>query len=378
MYKLLVIDDEVGPRESIRMLLKDDYEIFLADHVDEGLRLLQEHKPEAVIMDIRMPGKNGIEGLSELRDIDPHVSVIMLTGFGALETAQEAMRLGANDYLKKPFDMNELREAVLKYAQRTKLERRKVNALDELYHLNAHLHEQVMFKEQLATVGEASAEFAHDLRNPLSIVIGYCQLLAEELHGVGGRKGRDYGETLEYLQAIEANVKRCAELAERWQKMGGPDAARYEPVALDELLDELIKSIEPLTMIGPERVKYDLSLEPVRVKADRAQLLRALHNVITNALHALPSAGGQLSIRCAAEDEQAIIAIGDNGSGIPKEILARVFEKHFTTKPPSKGTGLGLTITRKIAQEHGGDVSIDSEPGMGTTVTIRLPLLRDA
>src|ERR1700737_5423165 len=105
--QVLVIDDEMGPRESLRMLLKPDYQVHTADNVETGLKILREKGPDTIVMDIRMPGMNGIEGLRKIREIDPHLSVIMLTGFGALETAQEALRLGASDYINKPFDAGE-------------------------------------------------------------------------------------------------------------------------------------------------------------------------------------------------------------------------------------------------------------------------------
>src|SRR5450759_5628279 len=108
MPRVLVIDDEMGPRESLRILLKVECEVLCAPSVEEGLRLFRASPPDLVIMDIRMPDRNGIEGLREIRKLDPLVSVIMLTGYGALETAQEALRLGANDYLKKPFDTGDM------------------------------------------------------------------------------------------------------------------------------------------------------------------------------------------------------------------------------------------------------------------------------
>jgi DNA-binding NtrC family response regulator len=110
--QVLVIDDEMGPRESLRMLLKPSYQVHTADSVEIGLQLLNEKKPDAIVLDIRMPGVTGIEGLRRIRQIDPHLSVIMLTGFGALETAKEAVRLGANDYISKPFDAREMREVI--------------------------------------------------------------------------------------------------------------------------------------------------------------------------------------------------------------------------------------------------------------------------
>src|SRR5256712_13474050 len=117
--QILVIDDEMGPRESLRMLLKPNYQVHTADCVESGLKLLKEKQPDTIVMDIRMPGLSGIEGLRQIRAIDPNLSVIMLTGFGALETAKEALRLGANDYISKPFNAHEIHQAIDRNDKRT-------------------------------------------------------------------------------------------------------------------------------------------------------------------------------------------------------------------------------------------------------------------
>src|SRR5205085_3388910 len=179
--QVLVIDDELGPRESLRMLLKPNYQVYTADCVDAGIKLLKEKKPDAVITDIRMPGASGIDGLRRIREIDPHVAVIMLTGFGALETAQEALRLGANDYINKPFDAREMREVIGRNVERTRIHRTGENAAAEIKELNNRLLKELAQKERLASLGQASAEFVHDLGNPLTIVWGYVQLLAKKL-----------------------------------------------------------------------------------------------------------------------------------------------------------------------------------------------------
>src|SRR5207244_9917412 len=134
--QILVIDDEMGPRESLRMLLKPNYRVHTADNVEAGLRILREKKPDAVISDIRMPGTSGIEGLRKIREIDPHVAVIMLTGFGALETAKEALRLGANDYIAKPFDAREMRDVIGRDVARTRTQRTGLNASEAIKALN--------------------------------------------------------------------------------------------------------------------------------------------------------------------------------------------------------------------------------------------------
>ena len=178
--QVLVIDDEMGPRESLRMLLKPDYNVHTADCVDAGIRLLKEKQPDTVVMDIRMPGATGIEGLRKIREIDPHLSVIMLTGFGALETAQEALRLGASDYINKPFDAGEMRKVVGRNVERTRVQRAGEHAAAEIKELNNRLLKELAQKERLASLGQASAEFVHDLGNPLTIVWGYVQLLAKK------------------------------------------------------------------------------------------------------------------------------------------------------------------------------------------------------
>src|ERR1043166_2607154 len=134
--QILVIDDEIGPRESLRMLLKPNYRVHTADCVETGIRLLREKHPDTIVMDIRMPGMTGIDGLRRIREIDPNLSVIMLTGFGALETAQEALRLGANDYISKPFDAREMEQVIERNVERTRVHRTSESAAAEIKELN--------------------------------------------------------------------------------------------------------------------------------------------------------------------------------------------------------------------------------------------------
>src|SRR5689334_22336865 len=197
--QILVIDDEIGPRESLRMLLKPNYEVHTADCVEAGIKLLREKTPDTIVMDIRMPGMSGIEGLRKIREIDENLSVIMLTGFGALETAKEALRLGANDYISKPFDAGEMREVIGRNVERTRVQRAADNAAGEIKELNARLLKQLAQKERLASLGQASAEFVHDLGNPLTIVWGYVQLLAKKLERSEGGDSAEKSASIKEL-----------------------------------------------------------------------------------------------------------------------------------------------------------------------------------
>ena len=167
--RLLVIDDELGPRESLRFLFKDTYEVTCAESVDKGVVELRKNPPDAIIMDIKMPGKTGIQGLREIRALDPLVSIIMLTGFGSLETAQEAIRHGATDYLKKPFDTDEMRRVAGPSAVATARKRASAAASSALTAVTGQLAAGT-----LASLGEV-LEFVHDLNNPLSVINGYVR-----------------------------------------------------------------------------------------------------------------------------------------------------------------------------------------------------------
>src|SRR5882757_2053962 len=244
--KILVIDDEMGPRESLRMLLKPNYQVYTADCVDAGIKLLKEKKPDAVITDIRMPGASGIDGLRRIREIDPHVAVIMLTGFGALETAQEALRLGANDYINKPFDAREMREVIGRNVERTRLHRTGVNAAEEIKELNNRLLKELAQKERLASLGQASAEFVHDLGNPLTIVWGYVQLLARKLEKTENGGTAENSASIKELNIIEQNVRMCRDLLTMWQSYGSVEASPHKAISVSAIVREVVKGVEQM------------------------------------------------------------------------------------------------------------------------------------
>src|SRR5713226_8292917 len=233
--QILVIDDEIGPRESLRMLLKPDYQVHTADCVEAGMKLLKEKQPDTIVMDIRMPGVSGIDGLRKIREIDPHLSVIMLTGFGALETAKEAVRLGANDYISKPFDTGEMRDVIERNVERTRVHRTTEHAAAELKELNNRLLKELAQKERLASLGQASAEFVHDLGNPLTIVWGYVQVLARRLDK---SEEDENASSVKELKIIEQHVRTCRELLTMWQGYGNVEASPPKSVSVSVTLRE--------------------------------------------------------------------------------------------------------------------------------------------
>jgi signal transduction histidine kinase len=371
--QVLVIDDEMGPRESLRMLLKPNYQVYTADNVDAGLQLLREKKPDAVISDIRMPGTSGIDGLRKIREIDPHVAVIMLTGFGALDTAQEALRLGANDYLSKPFDAKQMREVISRNVERTRVQRSSEHALGEIKELNRRLMSELAQKERLASLGQASAEFVHDLGNPLTIVWGYVQLLAKKLEKDGEGKETSAKE----LNIIEQNVRLCRELLTMWQSYGSEEALPRKPISVTEIIRNVVKSVESVATQHGVQLRSDLPDDPCTLLGDSVQIQRAIQNVIINAVQAAADNKGEVTVGCSRKDFYVDVRIQDTGHGIQPAQLSKIFDPYFTTKQNKSGTGLGLYITKKVIEDHNGSIKVDSTPDAGTTFTIRLPLQND-
>jgi two-component system sensor histidine kinase/response regulator len=375
--QVLVIDDEMGPRESLRMLLKPNYQVYTAENVEAGLRILREKKPDAVVSDIRMPGTSGIDGLRKIREIDPHVAVIMLTGFGALETAKEALRLGANDYISKPFDAREMREVIGRNVERTRIQRIGVSAAAEIQELNNRLLKELAQKERLASLGQASAEFVHDLGNPLTIVWGYVQLLAKKLEQSEEENGSTNHTSAKELNIIEQNVRLCRELLTMWQSYGSVEASPHKAISVTEIVREVVKGVGPMAAQSAVELRCDICDDPCTLLGDSVQITRAIQNVIINALQASAEKKGFVAVSCTRKDFYVDIRVEDTGYGITQTQLAKIFDPYFTTKQGKSGTGLGLYITKKVVEDHNGSIKVESTPQVGTTFTIRLPLLNN-
>jgi signal transduction histidine kinase len=379
MPRVLVIDDEMGPRESLRILLKVECEVICAASVEEGVRLFRANPPDLVIMDIRMPDRNGIEGLREIRKLDPIVSVIMLTGYGTLETAQEALRLGANDYLKKPFDTGDIFRAVRHHIKRTRMERRRAHAEAELETLNRQLAGQLIQRDHLADLGQKSMELAHDISTPLTVIMGYVAVLTDQLRGSREELGKQYEESMESLNVIDKSVARCHELLDFWRSQKAGGKRERNPVSLSGMITDIAQAVKPQALKAGAAVKVQAPPEPCLIMADSIQIFRAIQNITINAIQSLAGrVDGWVALSWRADGSQVEVCVEDNGCGIDPANIEKIFEPYFTTKAKSRGLGLGMYITRSVIEDHGGTIRVESELQKGTRMIIRLPLCVEA
>lgn len=200
---VLVVDDEYGPRESIAFTLGREFNVATADRGRLALEMIRETSYDAIVLDIRMPEMDGVRTLEELRRIDPQVSVIMLTGYGTLQTAQQAMAGGANQYLRKPPDVAELLDAVRKQGAATRERRAQASAMLQALSLNEALRREIQGREPQIWQAKASVELVHDLNNPLSVVVGYSGLLTDEARRLSDRAPEEAARLLAYAEVME-------------------------------------------------------------------------------------------------------------------------------------------------------------------------------
>ena len=359
---VLVVDDEYGPRESIAFSLAGEFAVDTAERAKEALAKIQTRAYAAVVLDIRMPEMDGIRALEEIRKIDPHVSVIMLTGYGTLLTAQQAMVAGANQYLRKPPDIPELIEAVRRQTQATRLRRAQAGLANEAQELNAALKREIEQNEPQIWQARASVELVHDLNNPLTVVIGYAALLAEEARVVGQRDPEVAKKLLEYAVMVERAAEYCHHLSENWRRVAkqAPDFTRIDLV-------QVVREVQQVIFFGNVAIQCT-GLPQAWVRGSKFELMRVLQNLFKNSLEA---GATRLTVTFIRHEVHVEMTVTDNGTGMEADRLKRALHGGFSSKP--NGTGLGLSICRHLAGTHGATIGVESSPGRGTTVRLVFP-----
>ena len=372
--RVLIVDDDYGPRESLRILLKYDYEVMAASSVAEGLELLKANVVDTIILDNRMPGRTGLEGIVDMRQVDEYVSIIMLTGYGTLETACEAFRNQATDFMTKPPDTDAMLEAVAKNVSISRAKRARATLSKELSELNLSLSSELSETRPFARLGQRSDEIIHDLGNPLTILTCCVELLQGKVDEMKLEEGEQWMEALGYIQMIKKSVQHCCSLADAWRQLRDDISQNRETMSALEFLEDSLDSVHP--MIATSNIVFQTDFSGVNadvlVDLDAMQMRRVLHNLLNNAIQAGQGRrGSQVTLRAVLEGDWMEITVTDNGAGIAPSRLSMIFEPYYTTK--EEGTGLGLAISKRIVEEHSGMLTAQSKEGEGSTFTIRVP-----
>jgi signal transduction histidine kinase len=398
--KVLIIDDEAGPRESIRLSLERDCECLAVEDGLQGLDALESFDPDMVILDIKMPKIDGIETLRRLREKNADVEVMLLTAYGSLETAQKAIRYGVFDYLEKPFDLHELRATVARGLARRRHRRELESRQSDMEQMLARVRQDLSSFDRLARIGRLSAGIVHEMKNPLTVILGYTQMLMGRLQRE--REGEGEGialsdESARYLTIIEQETMRCTQIARQLLSYSRAPRNERQRTTLYELIGNIRLLIQPQCSVNDVVLAALPPEEGVMLKVNVGQLHDVLLNLCMNALEAMAGPGAlTITGRIVRKDGEAlehitdaerayldasegshfaVIDVTDTGPGIAPEHLPRVFEPFFTTKPDGAGTGLGLAMCNDNVDEHGGTIDVARTGPDGTTFRVILPAL---
>ncbi|MBN1445829.1 MAG: response regulator [Candidatus Omnitrophica bacterium] len=362
---ILVIDDELGPRESLKMLFKNDYRIITADSGDEGIEAFRENNPDIIILDLKMPGKSGLETLEEIRMMDEKVPVIILTGYGDMDAAKKAIHLGTMEFISKPFDIAEIRKIVREGCEKRRLEKRSEKLVAELNTLNNGLKERMGQLENMATIGQLSAEIMHEVNNLLTVIYGYAQILMKELDSKNLAAGNK-----KYVNIIENEIKRCKNITRSVITLS-KTKMELTDVDINGIAEKIVELFES-SNIGKD-VKFAAILDKKLpfVKADANQMHQAIVNIVLNSIQSIKGAGS-VTLTTGLKDNSVFLSVKDTGKGISGEAINKITDPFFTDGKKD-GTGLGLSITARIIKNHRGKLEIKSSLNEGSEFVISMP-----
>jgi signal transduction histidine kinase len=364
LRRVLVVDDEYGPRESIAYTLASSFSVETADRATEALKKIRDKHYHVVVLDIRMPEMDGIKALEELRKIDPHVSVIILTGYGMLSTAQQAMVRGANQYMRKPPDVTELIEAVRQQAEAAQLRRQQAKMSSDAIELSAALKREIDANQPQIWQARASVELVHDLNNPLTVVIGYSGLMLEEAHKLSQQSPELGKKIADYAVIVEKAAEYCHHLSENW-RLASKKVSDFTEIDLVAIARE----VKQVIFFGNSVVKIT-GADTAMIRGSRFEIMRVLQNLLKNSIEA---GATRAVVDISTTGEKTLVTITDNGPGMDEDRIHRVSRGGFTSK--ENGMGLGLSICRHLTGAHGGTFAIESQPGLGTKVSLSFPAL---
>lgn len=356
--KVLIVDDEETMRDSCRLTLaKEGCQVFLAKDGAEGLERIRSEKPDLVLVDLKMPGVDGIQVLQELKEIDQTIVAVVITGYATIDTAIDAFKRGAYDFLPKPFSPEELRIIV-----RRGLERRRL-----------HLEAVALQNEKQRMQKVFVAMVSHQLRSPLVTVQQGLEVLTT---GIAGELSAQQAKLLERMKV---QVGRLLVMIRDWLDLARLESGRLaeslEPTSLFQVLTEVVDAFRPqaesrriaLRVLGPG---------PATVRGDREALKQMLGNIVDNAIK-YSCEGGSVDVSVEESGSGVAVKVTDTGVGMERSEIPLIFDEFYRAGSGrdrnEAGTGLGLPIARRIAEAHSGSISVQSTPGRGSTFTVSLP-----
>ena len=374
---VLVVEDEIGIRATLCAILEDaGYKVSGLDKGAEALEMIRNRPFNIVITDIRLPDVDGMEILELAKEIDPDVAVIVITGHASLEAVVEAVNEGAYTYFVKPANEDEIKTTIINALRQQRLSHENRRLVDDLQQSNKLLFEaNKQLKKTTDAKSAVLASMSHELRTPLNVIIGFSELMIDEVPGEINEEQRQcLNDVLSSSKHLLSLINEVLDLS---KIESGKVELRLSNIVLTKVIESLKSTLMPI--LAPRKQSLDIEIEEglPPVYADKAKLRQIFLNLLTNAIN-FTSDGGKLKIEAIRDGDWCQVSVIDNGTGIKKEDQERIFEPftHIDVSPQEKreGTGLGLALTKQLVEMSGGKIWVDSEYGKGSQFTFTVPL----
>ena len=369
VLKVLVVDDEPGIRSGVSRILSSfrvnypfmdedyTYEVQEAASGEEGIKILDREKPDIVLLDNKLPGIQGIDVLEYIRNKKYDIVVAMITSYASLDVALKAHKFGATDFIPKPFTPQELKSSIENITKQQYL-KRITHTMDQ---------EGKKIRYQFLSV------LSHELKAPLNAIEGYLRMMQEKQ---SGDRIEDYSTPIERsLQRIQGMRNLIMDLLDLTKVKLERKEEKIEAVHLSNIASNAIVTVRPYAI--QMEVSITLSMKSdVVIMADPTDMEIIFNNLVSNSIK-YNKRGGKAEIKIDEDASDVILVFSDTGIGIMEEDKENLFSEFVRIKNEKtrniSGSGLGLSIVKKVVELYIGSITVDSSPDVGTTFTVRLP-----
>ena len=377
--RILVVDDEKEIRDFLCKALTrlGGFHVELAGSGEEALEKIKKDPFDLVLTDMKMPKMDGLQLMTEIANLDSDILTVMMTGHGTIDSALEAMKRGASDYLMKPLNLDEIIIRLRKVLEERQRFVRLKDFADQLEKANQELRKIDAMKSEFVSIA------SHELRTPLAAIKNAVQLM------LSGKTGEINENQAKFLSMAERNINRLTNILNDLLNLSriesGKIELKFENVTLKGVIELTASALRPHADVKSIQIEAEVPEQLPAVYGDQEKIEQILTNLIGNAIKFTPD-GGKILITAKplSKDKRGgfgdmvAVSVKDTGIGIPPEHLEPIFEKFHQVESSLQrsvsGTGLGLAITKGLVEAHQGKIWVESEVGKGSAFTFTLPL----
>lgn len=367
---ILLVDDEKIIRKTISKELRaEGYDVATAGSGESAIALLQKKHFDLVITDLMMEGLDGMQVLKHTKKIAPHVPVIILTGFGDMTSAINALRLGADDYMLKPCEVDELLIRMSRCFEKQDLLKQLKMRNQELFdEITARKETEEALKRSSEKIKNFAYSVSHDLKSPAIGINGLIRRLHKNFCNNLPEKGKNYCD-----QILKSSEQILALIESINTYMSAKEATlTIEVIKLKDIVRMIREEFD--TRLNERQIKLHIQEQLPEIMADKLSILRVFRNLVDNALKYGGDDLSKIEIGYKESPEFHTVFVKDNGIGMDTKDTNKIFGL-FQRRKTSRGidgTGLGLAIVKEIAKRHGGEVKVVSCDGNGARLDISI------